>query len=92
MTSTARLFLLFPRTQPFYQSDRVKAATRSTTTGRIPLSSDYVIEARLRSDESEGEEELSVCETESTIEGATQKNLSVENLKLNDTETSSLLG
>ena len=92
LTSIARLFLLFPLIQPSHQSDRVRAATRSTTTGRIPLSSDYVIEARLSSDESEGEEEQSVCEAESIIEGAAQKNLSVENLKLNDTETSSLLG
>ena len=38
-------------------SSRVRAATRSTATGRIPLSSDYVIEARLGSDEAEEEEE-----------------------------------
>jgi hypothetical protein len=32
---------------------RVKAATKTTETGRLPLSSDYVIEARARSDDEE---------------------------------------
>ena len=45
-------------------SDRVKAATRSTTTGRIPLSSDYVIEARLCSDEADDEESAAVTVAE----------------------------
>lgn len=31
----------------------MKAATKTTETGRLPLSSDYVIEARARSDDEE---------------------------------------
>ena len=59
----------------------MRAATRSTTTGRIPLSSDYVIEARLNSDEGEEEEEV---EGKEGKEGGDLKGVKLEGLAIGE--------
>lgn len=58
---------------------RVKAATKSTATGKIPLSYDYVIEARLLSD----------AQTEAVPE-ASEEVVSVDQLSVSDNKGSLL--
>jgi hypothetical protein len=62
--------------------ERVKAATKSTATGKIPLSYDYVIEARLLSDsQTEAEPEASDDPARPSLEVVSVEQLSVNGSK-----------